>query len=100
MVDPEAQAATDGPALPTRGSDEFKPFIRCLPEFKFWIEDMGLKNAYFSTFCCLLLFYFSSKCLSAELELAQTAQVEADVVATGFCAAVGDGDWPLAGYGG
>ncbi|XP_006645429.2 protein RER1A [Oryza brachyantha] len=36
MVDPEAQAAADGPALPTRGSDEFKPFIRRLPEFKFW----------------------------------------------------------------
>uniref|UniRef100_A0A0E0JD49 Protein RER1 n=1 Tax=Oryza punctata TaxID=4537 RepID=A0A0E0JD49_ORYPU len=37
MVDPEAHAASsDGPALPTRGSDEFKPFIRRLPEFKFW----------------------------------------------------------------
>ncbi|MBC2899400.1 hypothetical protein CFC21_112237 [Triticum aestivum] len=39
MVDPEldpSAAAHDGPALPTRGSDEFKPFIRRLPEFKFW----------------------------------------------------------------
>jgi hypothetical protein len=38
MVDPELDpsAAQDGPALPTRGSDEFKPFIRRLPEFKFW----------------------------------------------------------------
>ncbi|XP_044974296.1 protein RER1B-like [Hordeum vulgare subsp. vulgare] len=38
MVDPELDpsAANDGPALPTRGSDEFKPFIRRLPEFKFW----------------------------------------------------------------
>ncbi|TVU22323.1 hypothetical protein EJB05_32009, partial [Eragrostis curvula] len=38
MVDPELDpsAAADGPALPTRGSDEFKPFIRRLPEFKFW----------------------------------------------------------------
>uniref|UniRef100_A0A0D3EIP3 Protein RER1 n=1 Tax=Oryza barthii TaxID=65489 RepID=A0A0D3EIP3_9ORYZ len=36
MVDPEAQALDAGPALPTRGSDEFKPFIRRLPEFKFW----------------------------------------------------------------
>ncbi|XP_072977929.1 protein RER1B-like [Typha angustifolia] len=35
MVDPELEV-TDGPALPTRGSDEFKPFIRRLPEFKFW----------------------------------------------------------------
>ncbi|KAH3821393.1 protein RER1-like [Dreissena polymorpha] len=26
----------DGPSLPTRSSDEFKPFMRRLPEFKFW----------------------------------------------------------------
>ncbi|XP_008784915.1 protein RER1B-like [Phoenix dactylifera] len=35
MVDPELEVS-DEPALPTRGSDEFKPFIRRLPEFKFW----------------------------------------------------------------
>nr|XP_043621274.1 protein RER1A-like [Erigeron canadensis] len=35
LVDPEADP-TDGPMLPTKGSDEFKPFIRRLPEFKFW----------------------------------------------------------------
>ncbi|KAL6011363.1 Protein rer1b [Asimina triloba] len=34
-VDPELEAL-DGPSLPTKGSDEFKPFIRRLPEFKFW----------------------------------------------------------------
>lgn len=33
QVDPEIQ---DGPSLPTRGSDEFRPFVRRLPEFKFW----------------------------------------------------------------
>ena len=27
---------SDGLALPTRDSDEFKPFVRRLPEFKFW----------------------------------------------------------------
>lgn len=26
----------DGPSLPTRMTDEFRPFIRRLPEFKFW----------------------------------------------------------------
>lgn len=26
----------DGPTLPTSSSDEFRPFIRRLPEFKFW----------------------------------------------------------------
>lgn len=35
VVDPELETS-DGPSLPTRGSDEFKPFMRRLPEFKFW----------------------------------------------------------------
>lgn len=35
LVDPEVENS-DGPMLPTKGSDEFKPFIRRLPEFKFW----------------------------------------------------------------
>ncbi|XP_010060967.2 protein RER1B [Eucalyptus grandis] len=34
-VDPELEVQ-DGASLPTKGSDEFKPFIRRLPEFKFW----------------------------------------------------------------
>ncbi|PIA52717.1 hypothetical protein AQUCO_01000528v1 [Aquilegia coerulea] len=34
-VDPELESL-DGASLPTKGSDEFKPFIRRLPEFKFW----------------------------------------------------------------
>lgn len=33
-VDPELEVG--GASLPTKGSDEFKPFIRRLPEFKFW----------------------------------------------------------------
>ncbi|XP_037416660.1 protein RER1A-like [Triticum dicoccoides] len=37
MVDPELEALDQaGPALPTRGNNKFKPFIRCLPAFKFW----------------------------------------------------------------
>lgn len=32
--DPEA--SLDGGSLPTRRSDEFRPFVRRLPEFKFW----------------------------------------------------------------
>lgn len=35
-VDPELQELMDGPTLPIRGSDEFRPFVRRLPEFKFW----------------------------------------------------------------
>ncbi|KAF1580813.1 UNVERIFIED_CONTAM: Protein RER1, partial [Eudyptes pachyrhynchus] len=26
----------DGPSLPTKQNEEFRPFIRRLPEFKFW----------------------------------------------------------------
>lgn len=36
QVDPEIQELVEGPSLPTRGSDEFRPFVRRLPEFKFW----------------------------------------------------------------
>ncbi|GAB4839408.1 Protein rer1b, variant 2 [Ancistrocladus abbreviatus] len=34
-VDPELEAL-DGVSLPTKETDEFRPFIRRLPEFKFW----------------------------------------------------------------
>lgn len=38
--DPEIQdlvlGSGPGPSLPTRSSDEFRPFVRRLPEFKFW----------------------------------------------------------------
>lgn len=34
-VDPELESL-DGASLPTKDSDEFRPFIRRLPEFKFW----------------------------------------------------------------
>lgn len=34
-VDPELEAL-DGAELPTKETDEFRPFIRRLPEFKFW----------------------------------------------------------------
>jgi hypothetical protein len=35
QVDPKMEGM-DGVALPTQGSNEFNPFIRRLPEFKFW----------------------------------------------------------------
>lgn len=34
--DPSDSAS--GPMLPTRANDEFRPFIRRLPEFKFWLS--------------------------------------------------------------
>ncbi|KAM0834285.1 hypothetical protein ACQ4PT_063704 [Festuca glaucescens] len=37
QVDPEVAEVLGGePSLPTRASDEFRPFVRRLPEFKFW----------------------------------------------------------------
>ncbi|KAK6939646.1 Retrieval of early ER protein Rer1 [Dillenia turbinata] len=36
QVDPEIEDLLDGPTLPTSNSDEFRPFVRRLPEFKFW----------------------------------------------------------------
>ncbi|KAF9610211.1 hypothetical protein IFM89_021149 [Coptis chinensis] len=51
-VDPELEAL-DGANLPTKGSDEFKPFIRRLPEFKFWY-------AITKAFCVAFLMTFFS----------------------------------------
>jgi len=34
-VDPESEEGA-GPELPTKGDQEFRPFVRRLPEFKFW----------------------------------------------------------------
>lgn len=39
----------DGPELPTKSTDEFKPFMRRLPEFKFWYS--GTKAVLVATFC-------------------------------------------------
>ncbi|KAL1564784.1 Protein rer1a [Salvia divinorum] len=52
-VDPEIQGLADGPALPTRASEEFRPFVRRLPEFKFW-------HLLIKAFCVALLLTFFS----------------------------------------
>nr|KAF6268200.1 retention in endoplasmic reticulum sorting receptor 1 [Myotis myotis] len=37
QVDPSLmEDSDDGPSLPTKQNEEFRPFIRRLPEFKFW----------------------------------------------------------------
>ena len=33
---PQMDPETDGPVLPTKASEEYKPFTRKVPEFKFW----------------------------------------------------------------
>ncbi|KAJ4798924.1 Rer1 family protein [Rhynchospora pubera] len=70
MVDPEIQELIDGsaPSLPTRSTDEFRPFVRRLPEFKFWHAlarafCIAFVMTFFSVFDVpvfwpILLFYF------------------------------------------
>jgi hypothetical protein len=36
FLSPQADPENEGPSLPTSKDDEFRPFIRRLPEFKFW----------------------------------------------------------------
>lgn len=36
FLSPQADPESEGPTLPTSKDDEFRPFIRRLPEFKFW----------------------------------------------------------------
>ncbi|CAL5332458.1 unnamed protein product [Camellia sinensis] len=63
QVDPEIQDLSDGPSLPTRGSDEFRPFVRRLPEFKFWYLQRGFLIRYSVTkaFCfAFVLTFFSA----------------------------------------
>ncbi|ESQ50906.1 hypothetical protein EUTSA_v10022825mg [Eutrema salsugineum] len=55
LVDPELDDTSDGPMLPTKGSDEFKPFIRRLPEFKFWYS---MTKAFFIAFVMTFFSFF------------------------------------------
>jgi len=52
QIDPEQE---EGPQLPTKNDQEFKPFVRRLPEFKFWWSSIksfviGLAMTFFSIF--------------------------------------------------
>lgn len=38
FLSPQVDPELEGPALPSRTTDEYRPFIRRLPEFKFWCE--------------------------------------------------------------
>jgi len=53
-IDPamaEYEADEDGPGLPTSQNEEFRPFIRRLPEFKFWYSATKATTiAFFCTF--------------------------------------------------
>ncbi|KAF8360472.1 rer-1 [Pristionchus pacificus] len=45
----------DGPVLPSKGNDEFRPFMRRLPEFKFWHS--SLKACIFAITCTFFEFF-------------------------------------------
>jgi hypothetical protein len=55
-IDPAMQDyEEDGLSLPTKASEEFRPFMRQLPEFKFWYST--LKSILFATFCTVFTFF-------------------------------------------
>ena len=52
----EAEEADDGLELPVKQNDEFRPFIRRLPEFKFWYS---ATKATVIAFCCTFFEFFN-----------------------------------------
>lgn len=50
-LDAQANEMEEGPSLPMKNDEEFKPFIRRLPEFKFWYS--VTKATVISLFCTL-----------------------------------------------
>ena len=36
FLTPQIDPDMEGPTLPSKGNEEFRPFVRRLPEFKFW----------------------------------------------------------------
>ncbi|KAG1471733.1 hypothetical protein G6F56_001956 [Rhizopus delemar] len=50
-LDEQANEMEEGPSLPVKNDEEFKPFIRRLPEFKFWYS--VTKATVISLFCTL-----------------------------------------------
>ncbi|TDG46210.1 hypothetical protein AWZ03_007418 [Drosophila navojoa] len=53
--DPYAQEDDEGPNLPRHSNEEFRPFIRRLPEFKFWLS--VTKSTAIGLFCTFFDFF-------------------------------------------
>lgn len=51
QIDPEME----GPTLPSKGNEEFRPFVRRLPEFKFWYAATS------AMLCCFSAHFAKSK---------------------------------------
>ncbi|GAQ81390.1 Rer1 protein [Klebsormidium nitens] len=51
FLSPRNDPESEGPTLPSKDTDEYKPFIRRLPEFKFWYAaTKAFVIAFFMTF--------------------------------------------------
>ncbi|XP_076359807.1 protein RER1-like isoform X2 [Tachypleus tridentatus] len=80
-VDPGIQEdMDDGPCLPTKASEEFRPFIRRLPEFKFWYSAtkaimIAIACTFFDVFNIpvfwpiLLLYFFTLFCITMKRQI-------------------------------
>lgn len=47
FLSPQVDPEMEGPTLPSKREDEFRPFVRRLPEFKFWygpLQQNGLED--------------------------------------------------------
>ncbi|EFJ43500.1 hypothetical protein VOLCADRAFT_83259 [Volvox carteri f. nagariensis] len=69
FITPQFDPELEGPELPTKADEEFRPFVRRLPEFKFWYASiksilLGTGMTFFSVFDVpvfwpiLLLYWF------------------------------------------
>lgn len=52
-LDTQANEMEEGPALPMKNDEEFKPFIRRLPEFKFWYYNNYISENLRKLIACL-----------------------------------------------
>ncbi|CAH1977046.1 unnamed protein product [Acanthoscelides obtectus] len=81
-IDPamDFDAEDNGPELPTRANEEFRPFIRRLPEFKFWYSVtkstiIGLICTFFDCFNIpvfwpiLVLYFFTLLCITMKRQI-------------------------------
>lgn len=73
-----------GPELPTRSNQEFRPFIRRLPEFKFWYEItrsivIGLACTFFEIFNIpvfwpiLVMYFITLFCITMKRQIKVSA---------------------------
>ena len=51
FLTPQFDVDSEGPVLPTKGQEEFKPFVRRLPEFKFWCACLAWPHVVFECSC-------------------------------------------------